>query len=77
MRFFRLQGQSGVQKKECWAYDDIYFQLLPASEAGEIREEQDNDRLPQINLALLFGEIQDCHSITASSRQYTGCEDRK
>lgn len=37
MRFFRLQGRRRAEK-ECWAYDTtVYFQLFPASEAGEIR----------------------------------------
>ena len=55
MRFFRLQGRRRAEK-ECWAYDTTSIsscsQLLKQVKYGE----QDNDRLPQINLALLFGE---------------------
>ena len=56
MRFFRLQGRRRAEK-ECWAYDTTSIsscsQLLKQVKYGK---NKDNDRLPQINLALLFGE---------------------
>jgi transposase len=54
--FFRLQGQRRTEK-EYWAYDTTsissYSQCLKQVRYGVNKED---DRLPQINLALLFGE---------------------
>ena len=56
MRFFRLQGKRRVEK-EYWAYDtssiSSYSELLNQVRYGK---NKDDDKLPQINLALLFGE---------------------
>lgn len=56
MRFFRLQGRRRAEK-ECWAYDTTSIsscsQLLKQVKYGK---NKDNDKLLQINLALLFGE---------------------
>lgn len=56
MRFFRLQGRRRAEKK-CWAYDTTSIsscsQLLKQVKYGK---NKDNDKLLQINLALLFGE---------------------
>lgn len=56
MRFFRRQGRRRAEK-ECWAYDTTSIsscsQLLKQVKYGK---NKDNDKLPQINLALLFGE---------------------
>ncbi len=55
-RFFRLQGKRRVEK-EYWAYDTTsissYSKCLNQVRYGVNKED---DRLPQINLALLFGE---------------------
>jgi transposase len=54
--FFRLQGKRRAEK-EYWAYDTTsissYSQCLKQVRYGVNKED---DRLPQINLALLFGE---------------------
>lgn len=56
MRFFRLQGRRRAEK-ECWAYDTTSIfscsQLLKQVKYGK---NKDNNKLLQINLALLFGE---------------------
>ena len=56
MCFFRLQGRRRAEK-ECWAYDTTSIsscsQLLKQVKYGK---NKDNDKLLQINLALLFGE---------------------
>lgn len=56
MKFFRLQGKRRVEK-EYWAYDSTSI----SSRSETLRQvkygnNKDNDRLPQINLALVFGE---------------------
>ena len=55
-RFFRLQGKRRIEK-EYWAYDTTsissYSETLKQVKYGK---NKDNDKLPQINLALLFGE---------------------
>lgn len=55
-RFFKLQGKRRTEK-EYWAYDTAsissYSQTLKQVQYGMNKE---HDRLPQINLALLFGE---------------------
>lgn len=55
-RFFKLQGKRRTEK-EYWAYDTTsissYSQTLKQVQYGMNKE---HDRLPQINLALLFGE---------------------
>lgn len=55
-KFFKLQGKRR-EKEEYWAYDitsiSSYSQVLKQVKYGNNKE---NDRLPQINLALLFGE---------------------
>ena len=55
-RFFKLQGRRRAEK-EYWAYDTTsissYSQTLKQVQYGMNKE---HDRLPQINLALLFGE---------------------
>ena len=56
MKFFRLQGKRHVEK-EYWAYDTT--SISSRSEClRQVRygKNKDNDHLPQINLALLFGE---------------------
>lgn len=54
--FFRLQGRIRAEN-EFWAYDiasvSSYSETLKQVKYGK---NKDNDRLPQINLALLFGE---------------------
>jgi|LSQX01.1.fsa_nt_gb transposase len=56
MQFFRLQGKRRAEK-EYWAYDSTSIsscsKLLRKVRCGKNR---DGDRLPQINLLLLFGE---------------------
>lgn len=56
MQFFRLQGKRRVEK-EYWAYDSTsissYSESLRQVKYGK---NKDGDRLPQINLALVFGE---------------------
>ena len=55
-RFFRLQGRRRMQD-EYWAYDSTsissYSECLNQVRHGK---NKDNDRLPQINLLLLFGQ---------------------
>ena len=56
MKFFRLQGKRHVEK-EYWAYDTT--SISSRSEClRQVRygKNKDDDHLPQINLALLFGE---------------------
>ena len=56
MRFFRLQGKRRAEK-EYWAYDSTsvssYSETLRQVKYGK---NKDGEALPQINLALLFGE---------------------
>ena len=56
MRFFRLQGKRRVEK-EYWAYDSTsissYSETMKQVKYGK---NKDGKKLPQINLALLFGE---------------------
>ncbi|MDY6353075.1 MAG: transposase, partial [Lachnospiraceae bacterium] len=56
MKFFRLQGRRQIEK-EYWAYDSTsisgYSEELKQVKYGK---NKDGDSLPQINLALLFGE---------------------
>ena len=56
MRFFRLQGKRRVEK-EYWAYDSTsissYSESLKQVKYGK---NKDGEKLPQINLALIFGE---------------------
>lgn len=56
MTFFKKQGRRRVEK-EYWAFDitsiSSYSDTLKQVKKGKNKE---NDRLPQINLALLFGE---------------------
>lgn len=55
-QFFRLQGKRRIEK-EYWAYDitsiSSYSEHLRQVQYGKNKE---NDRLPQINLAMVFGE---------------------
>ena len=56
MHFFRLQGKRRVEK-EYWAYDSTSI----SSSSDTLRQvkygkNKDDDHLPQINLALVFGE---------------------
>ncbi|HQE49807.1 MAG TPA: IS1634 family transposase [Fervidobacterium sp.] len=55
-QFFRLQGKRRTEK-EYWAYDitsiSSYSEHLRQVQYGKNKE---NDRLPQINLAMVFGE---------------------
>jgi hypothetical protein len=55
-KFFRLQGKRRTEK-EYWAYDittiSSYSEYLRQVQYGKNKE---NDRLPQLNLALIFGE---------------------
>lgn len=55
-KFFRLQGKRRIEK-EFWAYDitsiSSYSELIRQVQYGNNKE---NDPLPQINLALLFGQ---------------------
>ena len=56
MHFFRLQGKRRAEK-EYWAYDSTSI----SSRSETLRQvkygkNKDDDRLPQINLALVFGE---------------------
>ena len=55
-KFFRLQGRRRIEK-EYWAYDTTsissYSETLKQVKYGK---NKDDDKLPQINLALLFGE---------------------
>lgn len=56
MKFFRLQGKRRIEK-EYWAYDTTSI----SSHSECLRQvcygkNKDDDRLPQVNLALLFGE---------------------
>jgi len=55
-KFFSLQGKRRIDK-EFWAYDitslSSYSETLKQVQYGKNKE---NDRLPQINLALVFGE---------------------
>ena len=56
MQFFRLQGKRRVEK-EYWAYDSTsissYSETLRQVRYGK---NKDGEKLPQINLALIFGE---------------------
>lgn len=56
MQFFRLQGKRRVEK-EYWAYDSTsissYSETMKQVKYGK---NKDGESLPQINLALLFGE---------------------
>lgn len=56
MHFFRIQGKRRAEK-EFWAYDTTsvssYSETLRQVKYGK---NKDNERLPQFNLALLFGE---------------------
>ena len=56
MQFFRLQGKRRVEK-EFWAYDSTsissYSETLKQVKYGK---NKDGEKLPQINLALIFGE---------------------
>ena len=56
MQFFRLQGKRRVEK-EYWAYDSTsissYSETLKQVKYGK---NKDGENLPQINLALIFGE---------------------
>ena len=56
MHFFRLQGKRRAEK-ECWAYDSMsvsnYSETMKQVRNGK---NKDGENLPQINLALLFGE---------------------
>ena len=56
MQFFRLQGKRRVEK-EYWAYDSTsissYSESLRQVKYGK---NKDGEKLPQINLALIFGE---------------------
>jgi transposase len=56
-QFFTLQGKRRIEK-EYWAYDitsiSSYSQQLRQVQYGKNKE---NDRLPQINLAMVFGEV--------------------
>ena len=56
MQFFHLQGKRRV-KKEYWAYDSTsissYSENLRQVKYGK---NKDGEKLPQINLALIFGE---------------------
>ncbi|SCW68885.1 transposase, IS4 family [Lachnospiraceae bacterium C10] len=56
MKFFRLQGERRAEK-EYWAYDTTsissYSETLSQVKYGK---NKDDDHLPQINLAILFGE---------------------
>ena len=56
MQFFRLQGKRRVEK-EYWAYDSTsissYSENLRQVKYGKNKDEE---KLPQINLALIFGE---------------------
>jgi transposase len=56
MSFFEKQGRRRIEK-EYWAFDittiSSYSEVLKQVKKGKNKE---NDRLPQINLALLFGE---------------------
>ncbi|WP_446787582.1 IS1634 family transposase [Macellibacteroides fermentans] len=56
MAFFKKQGRRRLEK-EYWAFDvtsiSSYSEALNQVKSGKNKE---NDRLPQINLALLFGE---------------------
>lgn len=56
MKFFRLQGKRRVEK-EYWAYDTTsissYSESLRQARYGK---NKDSDDLPQINLALIFGQ---------------------
>lgn len=56
MQFFRLQGKRRAEK-EYWAYDSTsissYSESLRQVKYGK---NKDGDKLPQINLALVFGE---------------------
>ncbi len=55
-QFFTLQGERRIEK-EYWAYDittiSSYSQTLRQVQYGKNKE---NDRLPQLNLAMVFGE---------------------
>lgn len=55
-KFFRLQGKRRVQE-EYWAYDSTsissYSETLKQIQYGKNKE---NDKLPQLNLLLVFGE---------------------
>lgn len=56
MKFFKKQGKRRIEK-EYWAFDTTsissYSETLTQAKKGRNKE---HDRLPQINLALLFGE---------------------
>ena len=56
MQFFRLQGKRRVEK-EYWAYDSTsissYSETIKQVKYGK---NKDGEKLPQINLALIFGE---------------------
>ena len=56
MQFFRLQGKRRVEK-EYWAYDSTSISSYSES-LRQVRygKNKDGEKLPQINLALIFGE---------------------
>lgn len=56
MKFFRLQGKRRLEK-EYWAYDSTSVSSY-SDELKQVKygKNKDGEKLPQINLALLFGE---------------------
>jgi len=66
MTFFGRQGRRRIET-EYWAFDittiSSYSSVLKQVKNGVNKE---HDRLPQINLALLFGEQSGCRSTIAS-----------
>ena len=67
MRFFRLQGKRRAEK-EYWAYDSTsvssYSETMNQVKYGK---NKDGESLPQINLALLFGEESGVHRVVEES----------
>ena len=56
MRFLRLQGKRRVEK-EYWAYDSTsIFSYSESLKQVKYGKNKDGEKLPQINLALIFGE---------------------
>lgn len=55
MHFFRLQGKRRMEK-EYWAYDSTSISGYSEMKQFKYGKNKDGDDLPQINLALLFGE---------------------
>lgn len=56
MRFLRLQGKRRVEK-EYWAYDSTSISSYSESlKQVKYSKNKDGEKLPQINLALIFGE---------------------